>query len=117
VVFAASVAGSIALTASAPNSDASTAKISHYVLTHKGQFGGSAILTGLGVITGIAFALYLRAYFRRFVPEWMNGTTQPGRLRRHPHLRSRWHPTTPSTARRPCAACTYGTEHWINRRR
>lgn len=71
VLFVVTMVGANVLTASAPSTDDSTAKISHYYLTHTGQFGGSAILTILAAISGISFAMYLRTYFRRFVPDWM----------------------------------------------
>jgi hypothetical protein len=71
VLFVVCLVSGVVLTVNAPNTNASTAKITHYVLTHKGRYGLSGMLNTIGVISGISFAVYLRTYFRRFVPEWM----------------------------------------------
>lgn len=74
VIFVAALVANLLLTSGAPNTDASTAKITSYYVTHQGRVVGSALLSGVAVIAGLAFAVYLRTYLKRFVPEWMTTT-------------------------------------------
>ena len=71
VVFVATIVGSVVVGGGSPNTNASSAHITHYYLTHKGRLTASAVLTGIAVIAGLSFALYLRTHLRRHVPDWM----------------------------------------------
>jgi hypothetical protein len=64
VVFVALLVSSVLVTSGSPNSNASAAKVQHYILANKSHYSLGGLLTVLAVVFGLFFYGYLRAYFR-----------------------------------------------------
>jgi hypothetical protein len=72
VVFVVFLVPAVLVTSGSPNSNATAAKVQHYILAHKNHYSLGAVLTVLAVVFGLFFYGYLRAYFRRLPGlEWL----------------------------------------------
>jgi hypothetical protein len=72
VVFIVVLVPAVLVTSGSPNSNASAAKVTAYVLGHKNHYSLGALLSALAVVFGLFFYGYLRAFFRNLPGlEWL----------------------------------------------
>ena len=64
VAFVVFLVPAVLVTSGSPNSNATAAKVQHYVLTNKSHYSIGGLLSVLAVVVGLFFYGYLRAYFR-----------------------------------------------------
>jgi hypothetical protein len=64
VIFVVLLVPAVLVTSGSPNSSASAAKVSTYVLAHKNHYSLGALLSTLAVVFGLFFYGYLRGFFR-----------------------------------------------------
>jgi hypothetical protein len=64
VVFVVLLVPAVLVTSGSPNSNATAAKVQHYILANKSHYSLGALLSVLAVVFGLFFFGYLRAYFR-----------------------------------------------------
>ena len=72
VLFVVFLVPAVLVTSGSPDSNATAAKVQHYVLGHKNHYSLGAVLSVLAVVFGLFFYGYLRAYFRALPGvEWL----------------------------------------------
>ena len=72
VAFVVFLVPAVLLTSGSPDSNATAARVQHYILTNKDHYSLAAVLSVLAVVFGLFFYGYLRAYFRRLPGlEWL----------------------------------------------
>ena len=73
VAFVVVLVPAFLLTSNSPGSNASAAKVQHYILAHHNRYSVSALLTVLAIVFGLFFYGYLRAYFRTWAGmDWLS---------------------------------------------
>ena len=72
VAFVVFLVPAVLLTSGSPDSQATAARVQHYILANKSHYSVAAVLSVLAVVFGLFFYGYLRAYFRRLPGmEWL----------------------------------------------
>ena len=73
VAFIVFLVPAVLVTSGSPNSNASAAKVTAYVLAHKNHYSIGALLSILAIVLGLFFFAYLRAFFRGLPGlEWLS---------------------------------------------